>query len=656
MVRARPDLDDEEIALACASHLAAPEQLAVVRRILADAPATEDELECGAAPTAIEHNCSGKHAGFLALCRARDWPTPGYRLLEHPCQQAMLREVAEAAEVEPSSLVVGVDGCGVPTFALPLERAAHAFTRLASLDGGERVVRAMRAHPELLRGPVATDALLIRALDGWVAKGGAEGLFCAASADGLGLALKVVDGAFRAIQPALAHVLAVLGLDARPLADEPGDEQPRRARRRAARVGIAQMIENRESAPFPKAGRRVYDAPADGSEPEPRSGSLRSRVCLPSTAREKEGSMLSVETALPEVEELHKLVEQGQEKGFLTYDEIVKSLEDVDLTKEQLEDFTTYLIDHSIELVEGEQHKALPHEQPIVPPEEVAAAPKLDLTVEPSLDSLRLYLREIGKVPLLTADQEVSLAKRIERGDERAKQHMIEANLRLVVSIAKGYLGRGLSFLDLIQEGSLGLIRAVEKFDHRKGFKFSTYATWWIRQAVTRAIADKARTIRIPVHMVEKLNKVVHIERQLVQRLGREPRPEEVAEELEMSVEEVREILRMAQLPVSLEKPIGEEEDSSLGDFVPDDQAESPFDTASLSLRREDIELALGSLPERDRKVIELRYGLLGEAPCTLEEVGRAFGVTRERIRQIENNTLKRLETLPEAQALRDCV
>ena len=375
----------------------------------------------------------------------------------------------------------------------------------------------------------------------------------------------------------------------------------------------------------------------------------------PSTAWQKEGFMLSVDIALPDVEELHRLVEQGQEKGFLTYDEIVKSLEDVDLTKEQLEDFTTYLIDHAIELVEGEQHKALPHEQPIVAPEE-ATAPKLDLTVEPSLDSLRLYLREIGKVPLLTADQEVSLAKRIERGDESAKQHMIEANLRLVVSIAKGYLGRGLSFLDLIQEGSLGLIRAVEKFDYRKGFKFSTYATWWIRQAVTRAIADKARTIRIPVHMVEKLNKVVHIERQLVQRLGREPNPEEIAEELEMTTEEVREILRMAQLPVSLEKPIGEEEDSSLGDFVPDDQAESPFDTASLSLRREDIEAALGSLPDRERRVIELRFGLLGEAPCTLEEVGRAFGVTRERIRQIENNTLKRLETLPEAQPLRDCV
>jgi RNA polymerase primary sigma factor len=364
--------------------------------------------------------------------------------------------------------------------------------------------------------------------------------------------------------------------------------------------------------------------------------------------------MLSVEIALPEVEEFHRLIEQGLEKGFLTYDEIVTGLEDVELTKEQVEDFYTYLIDHSIELVEGVEHKSLPHEEP--PPAEDEKTPKLDLSVEPSLDSLRLYLREIGKVPLLTADQEISLAKRIERGDMAAKQHMIEANLRLVVSIAKGYLGRGLSFLDLIQEGSLGLIRAVEKFDYRKGFKFSTYATWWIRQAVTRAIADKARTIRIPVHMVEKLNKVVHIERQLVQRLGREPLPEEIAEELEIPTDEVREILRMSQLPISLEKPIGEDEDSSLGDFVPDDQAESPFDTASLSLRREDVEHALSALPERERRVIELRYGLDGSQPFTLEEVGRAFGVTRERIRQIENNTLKKLESLPEAQGLKDCV
>ena len=259
--------------------------------------------------------------------------------------------------------------------------------------------------------------------------------------------------------------------------------------------------------------------------------------------------MLTVDISLPDVEELHKLVQDGTEKGFLTYDEIVAGLEEVDLSKEQIEDFYTYLIDHSIELHEGEQHKHPPHEQPALAEEE--KGPKLDLSVEPSLDSLRLYLREIGKVPLLTADQEVYLAKRIERGDMSAKTHMIEANLRLVVSIAKSYLGRGLSFLDLIQEGSLGLIRAVEKFDYRKGYKFSTYATWWIRQAVTRAIADKARTIRIPVHMVEKLNKVVHIERQLVQRLGREPQPEEIALELEMTTEEVREILRMAQLPVS---------------------------------------------------------------------------------------------------------
>jgi RNA polymerase primary sigma factor len=363
--------------------------------------------------------------------------------------------------------------------------------------------------------------------------------------------------------------------------------------------------------------------------------------------------LLTVDISLPDVEELHKLVQDGTEKGFLTYDEIVAGLEEVDLSKEQIEDFYTYLIDHSIELVEGEQHKHPPHEQPALAEEE--KGPKLDLSVEPSLDSLRLYLREIGKVPLLTADQEVYLAKRIERGDMSAKTHMIEANLRLVVSIAKSYLGRGLSFLDLIQEGSLGLIRAVEKFDYRKGYKFSTYATWWIRQAVTRAIADKARTIRIPVHMVEKLNKVVHIERQLVQRLGREPQPEEIALELEMTTEEVREILRMAQLPVSLEKPIGEEEESELGDFVQDEQAESPFDTASVQLRREDIQKALDSLPERERKVIELRFGLTGAQPCTLEEVGKAFGVTRERIRQIENNTLKRLETLPEAQGLRDC-
>jgi RNA polymerase primary sigma factor len=359
--------------------------------------------------------------------------------------------------------------------------------------------------------------------------------------------------------------------------------------------------------------------------------------------------MLTVEYSLPDIEELARLVEVGQEKGFLTYAEIATVLEEVEISKEQVEDLHSYLIDHGIDVLESAGDPT-----PDVPAAE--KGPELDLTVEPSLDSLRLYLRAIGRVSLLTAEQEVMLAKRIERGDMRAKQAMIEANLRLVVSIAKGYLGRGLAFLDLIQEGSLGLIRAVEKFDYRKGYKFSTYATWWIRQAVTRAIADKARTIRIPVHMVEKLNKVVHIERQLVQRLGREPRPEEIAEELEMTTEEVREILRMAQHPVSLEKPIGEEEDSELGDFVEDENTETPDEAASLTLRRSDIENALNALPERERQVIELRFGLTGGQPCTLEEVGKAFGVTRERIRQIENNTLKKLEGLPEAQALRDCV
>jgi RNA polymerase primary sigma factor len=360
--------------------------------------------------------------------------------------------------------------------------------------------------------------------------------------------------------------------------------------------------------------------------------------------------MLTVDTALADIEELRTLVQEGHDKGYLTYDEVAATLEEVELSKEQLEDFYTYLLDHNIELLDADSKQTAQGDAAL----HGEKAPELDLTVEPSLDSLRLYLREIGKVSLLTADQEVSLAKRIERGDMLAKQQMTEANLRLVVSIAKGYLGRGLSFLDLIQEGSLGLIRAVEKFDYRKGYKFSTYATWWIRQAVTRAIADKARTIRIPVHMVEKLNRVVHIERQLVQRLGREPRPDEIAFELGMTADEVREIQRMAQLPVSLEKPIGEEEESELGDFVKDEQAVSPFDSATMTLRKEDIERALDSLPERERKVIELRFGLKGEHPCTLEEVGRAFGVTRERIRQIENNTLKKLEGLPEAQALRN--
>jgi RNA polymerase primary sigma factor len=372
---------------------------------------------------------------------------------------------------------------------------------------------------------------------------------------------------------------------------------------------------------------------------------------------EKDGVGLLTETAEPpflEIEELRALALGGRERGFLTFEEIATCLEEVEVTKEQVRDLHLYLLDTGVEIVSSDGRPAGLGDAQGAYSRNGPKKPEIDLTIEPSLDSLRLYLRSIGRVNLLTGGQEVTLAKRIERGDIGAKQQMIEANLRLVVSIAKGYLGRGLSFLDLIQEGSLGLIRAVEKFDYRRGYKFSTYATWWIRQAVTRAIADKARTIRIPVHMVEKLNKVVHVERQLVQEFGREPTPEEIAGELHWSAREVKDILRIAQLPVSLEKPIGEEEDSELGDFVEDETAESPFEVASENLRRENVRRALDTLPRREREVIEMRYGLTGHKARTLEEVGRALGVTRERIRQIENNTLKKLENLPEAQRLKD--
>ena len=378
---------------------------------------------------------------------------------------------------------------------------------------------------------------------------------------------------------------------------------------------------------------------------------------------EKEiGSILSDEAPVSELDELRPLIAEGHERGYLSFEKIALGLEEAEASKEQIQELHAYLDDHGIEVVEPDGRLARSEGGSVEANAARAAEPRpdqqkkveVDLTVEPSLDSLRLYLRSIGRVNLLTAEQEVLLARRIERGDMRAKQQMIEANLRLVVSIAKSYLGRGLTFLDLIQEGSMGLIRAVEKFDYRRGYKFSTYATWWIRQAVTRAIADKGRTIRIPVHMVEKLNKVVHVERQLVQQLGREPTPEEIAGELETTVREVRDVLRMAQQPISLEKPIGEEEDSELGDFVEDQTAESPFELAADRLRRENLRRALAALPEREREVIEMRFGLVGERAYTLEEVGKAFNVTRERIRQIENHTLKKLEALPEAQRLRD--
>jgi RNA polymerase primary sigma factor len=385
-----------------------------------------------------------------------------------------------------------------------------------------------------------------------------------------------------------------------------------------------------------------------------------------------------------EMEELQGVLAAGRERGLVTAASLRSAIEEAELSSAQAQDLFSYLEEHSIEVVEAEEANvelhvvgaageaggagaALPESDELDEEEredeeagdvrvrlrELKQA-EADLTVDPSLDSLRLYLRSIGRVPLLNAAEEVSLAKRIERGDMSAKQHMVEANLRLVVSIAKGYVGRGLTFLDLIQEGSLGLIRAVEKFDHRRGYKFSTYATWWIRQAVSRALADKARTIRIPVHMVERLNKLISAERQLIQQLGREPTAEEIAKELECEVREVRDVLRLAQQPVSLEKPMGEEDDSALADFVEDVSAESPFEIASEALRRENIGRVLASLPRREREVLELRYGIVGGRARTLEEVGRAFNITRERVRQIENRTLKKLQTLPEAQQLRE--
>ncbi|HTC73582.1 MAG TPA: sigma-70 family RNA polymerase sigma factor [Solirubrobacteraceae bacterium] len=358
------------------------------------------------------------------------------------------------------------------------------------------------------------------------------------------------------------------------------------------------------------------------------------------------------------MEEVKNLMNRGQQLGVLTFGDIASAVSEVDLDESDVEDLYGHLEKSGIELVEDMDpaQKAAADAMPADTGKKGRRRQKASLDLKPDMttDSLQLFLKDIGKVRLLTAAEEVELAKRIERGDVAAKQHMVEANLRLVVSIAKGYVGRGLTLLDLIQEGSLGLIRAVEKFDYRRGYKFSTYATWWIRQAVTRSLADKGRTIRIPVHMVERLNRLIHAERRLIQQLGREPSPTELAAELECAVREVRDIMRITQQPISLEKPVGEEDDSALADFVEDASAASPFELASEALRRENVRRVLASLPRREREVIEMRYGIVGGRSRTLEEVGRAFNITRERVRQIENRTLKKLQTLPEAQQLRE--
>jgi len=343
---------------------------------------------------------------------------------------------------------------------------------------------------------------------------------------------------------------------------------------------------------------------------------------------------------------IKELIEKGKEKGVLTYKEIMDVLEDVDLDPEQIEKIYDTLESLGIDVLDEE-----------VVPEDINPEEDLDLSLPEGVsidDPVRMYLKEIGKVPLLTAEEEIELAKRMEQGDEEAKRRLIEANLRLVVSIAKRYVGRGMLFLDLIQEGNLGLIKAVEKFDYRKGYKFSTYATWWIRQAITRAIADQARSIRIPVHMVETINKLIRVSRQLLQEYGREPQPEEIAREMGISEEKVREILKIAQEPISLETPIGEEEDSHLGDFIPDEDAPAPAEAAAYNLLKEQLMEVLDTLTPREEKVLRLRFGLDDGRARTLEEVGREFNVTRERIRQIEAKALRKLRHPSRSKKLKD--
>lgn len=359
------------------------------------------------------------------------------------------------------------------------------------------------------------------------------------------------------------------------------------------------------------------------------------------------------------------LIEKGKKQGSLTLAEIMEAFSETELDKDQVENLYETLGNLGIEVIENKTDKVdIDFAQDDLDLDDLDESivkddtpMEIDLSLPKGIsidDPVRMYLKEIGKIPLLKPHEEVELARRMHEGDELAKQRLVEANLRLVVSIAKRYVGRGMLFLDLIQEGNLGLIKAVEKFDYVKGFKFSTYATWWIRQAITRAIADQARTIRIPVHMVETINKLIRVSRQLLQELGRDPKPEEIAKEMDMTEDKVREIMKIAQDPVSLETPIGEEEDSHLGDFIPDDDAPAPAEAAAYSLLKEQIEDVLGSLNEREQKVLKLRFGLEDGRARTLEEVGKEFDVTRERIRQIEAKALRKLRHPSRSKKLRD--
>jgi len=353
----------------------------------------------------------------------------------------------------------------------------------------------------------------------------------------------------------------------------------------------------------------------------------------------------------------HELIERGKSKGSISYKVIIETLQSFELSVEALDNFYDRLAQYGIDIIDDPATEVSDGSSDD-DSEEDTKAEASELTVVPDgvtvNDPVRMYLKEIGKIPLLTSEEEIELAQAIEQNNEDARRRLAEANLRLVVSIAKKYVGRGMLFLDLIQEGNLGLIKAVEKFDYRKGYKFSTYATWWIRQAITRAIADQARTIRIPVHMVETINKLIRISRQLVQELGREPLPEEIAQEMNISEDRVREILKIAQEPVSLETPIGEEDDSHLGDFIEDHEAQAPADAAAFELLKEQLEDVLDTLSAREEKVLRLRFGLDDGRSRTLEEVGQFFGVTRERIRQIEAKALRKLRHPMRSKRLRD--
>ncbi|SKB27090.1 RNA polymerase primary sigma factor [Acetoanaerobium noterae] len=358
------------------------------------------------------------------------------------------------------------------------------------------------------------------------------------------------------------------------------------------------------------------------------------------------------------------LIDKGKKDGSLTYEQIGEALSEMELDKEQIENIYDTFAQMGIDILDENIkddtvifNKEFDKDPDVEAEDEEEDVSKLDLSIPKGIsidDPVRMYLKEIGKIPLLSAEEEIDLAEKMGYGDEIAKKKLVEANLRLVVSIAKRYVGRGMLFLDLIQEGNLGLIKAVEKFDYKKGFKFSTYATWWIRQAITRAIADQARTIRIPVHMVETINKLIRVHRQLLQEYGRDPKPEELAKEMDMPEEKIREIMKIAQEPVSLETPIGEEEDSHLGDFIPDDDAPAPAEAAAYSLLKEQLEDVLCTLNEREQKVLKLRFGLEDGRARTLEEVGKEFDVTRERIRQIEAKALRKLRHPSRSKKLKD--